>query len=543
MKNLRRAAAVIVLAAVICGWYFTIFGFGKIGGIKDHMKLGLDLQGGVYVVLEADTDAKGEELAKLMQQTQSVIDKRVNELGLTNPVVSVENENRIRVELPGAQDADSAIESIGKTAQLSFITADANLILDGSNVKDAGSQINQNGAGYVVTLQFDSTGAAAFEEATRKIVNNEITANEQIGMPANTIAIILDNEVISNPSVSTVISGGSCQIEGKFTQEEAAELAALIRGGALPVELKEVQTSVVGPTLGMDSLKSSIIAAAIGFVLVALMMLLVYRVMGLCADIALAAYGLIYLWLLVAFRNVLTLPGIAGMILTIGMAVDANVIIFSRIREEVRKGKTIRVATAQGYRRALTTVIDSQVTTLIAGVALYEFGYGDVRGFALTLMIGTILSIFTATVLTNLYLLLVSENRHLATNTLFGIRMPKEAAAVPEAVDSVPVSEKKTEEEPVPAETEPEIKEESASVEPEPAQEEPTEAAEIPEEETETKEDPAPAEPETAQAEPAEAMEETAAKEEPVPEEPAPEQEDPEKTVETPETEQKEVDA
>ena len=163
MKNLRRAAAVIILAAVICGWYFTIFGFGKIGGIKDFMRLGLDLQGGVYVVLEADTDATGEELTKLMQQTQSVIERRVNELGLTNPVVSVENNNRIRVELPGAEDADSAIESIGKTAQLSFITADGNLILDGGNVRDAGSQINQNGAGYVVTLQFDGTGASAFE--------------------------------------------------------------------------------------------------------------------------------------------------------------------------------------------------------------------------------------------------------------------------------------------------------------------------------------------------------------------------------------------
>ncbi len=428
MKILRRAAAVIVLAAVICGWYFTIFGFGKIGGIRDYIRLGLDLQGGVYVVLEADTDATGEELDRLMQQTQSVIERRVNELGLTNPVVSIEDKNRIRVELPGAEDADSAIESIGKTAQLSFITADGALVLDGGSVSDAGTQINQNGAGYVVTLQFDGAGAAAFEEATRKIVNGEIQANENTGMAANTIAIVLDNQIISNPSVSTVISGGSCQIEGKFTQEEASELAALIRGGALPVDLKEVQTSVVGPTLGMDSLTSSIYAAAIGFGLVVLMMLLVYRIMGIAADIALMTYGLIYLWLLVAFKNVLTLPGIAGMILTIGMAVDANVIIFSRIREEVRKGKTIRVATSQGYRRALKTVVDSQVTTLIAGVALYEFGSGDVRGFALTLMIGTILSMFTATIVTNLYLLLFSENKHLATNTLFGIRMPETAA-------------------------------------------------------------------------------------------------------------------
>ncbi|MDD7408946.1 MAG: protein translocase subunit SecD [Anaerovoracaceae bacterium] len=430
MKNFRRVVAIVVLLGILCGWYITLFGFGKkVGNIKDYMKLGLDLQGGVYVVLEADTDAKGEELTKLMQQTQSVIEKRVNELGLTNPVVSIEGKNRIRVELPGANDADSAIKSIGKTAKLQFITADGNIILDGSNVKDAGTAMNQDGAGYVVTLEFDSTGAKAFEDATKKIVNNQITANEQIGMQANTIAIVLDNEVISNPSVSTVIGGGKCQIEGNFTQKSASELAALVRGGALPVDLKEVQTSIVGPTLGMDSLSDSVLAAAIGFGIVFLMMLLVYNIMGLAADIALAAYALMYLWLIVAFKAVLTLPGIAGMILTVGMAVDGNVIIFSRIREEVKNGKTIRVATSQGYRRALTTIIDSQVTTLIAGVALYEFGSGDVKGFAVTLMLGTILSIFTSTLVTNLYLLLISENRVFGTNKWFGIRMPEAAAA------------------------------------------------------------------------------------------------------------------
>ena len=439
MKNFRRVVAVVVLLGIIFGWYITFFGLGdKVGNIKDYMKLGLDLQGGVYVVLEAQTDATGEELTQLMQQTQTVIENRVNELGLTNPVVTIEGKNRIRVELPGEEDADSAIQTIGKTAKLQFITADGNVILDGGNVEDAGTAMNQNGAGYVVTLEFDSEGATAFEEATRKIVNNEITADSSTGMSANTIAIVLDNEVISNPSVSSVISGGKCQIEGDFTQEEASNLAALIRGGSLPVDLTEVETSIVGPTLGMDSLSDAIIAAAIGFGIVFLLMLLVYRIMGLAADIALCAYCLMYLWLIVAFGTVLTLPGIAGMILTVGMAVDGNVIIFSRIREEVRNGKTIRVATSQGYRRALTTIIDSQVTTLIAGVALYEFGSGDVRGFAVTLMIGTILSIFTSTLVTNLYLLLISENKHLATNFWFGIRMPKPAAETAGADASLP---------------------------------------------------------------------------------------------------------
>ncbi len=423
MKNFKRVMAVLIILILIAGWYVTIFGAGsKVDPIKDHMKLGLDLQGGVYVVLEADTDATGAELTSLMNQTQAVIEKRVNEMGLTNPVVSIEGEKRIRVELPGVDDAESAIKSIGTTAQLTFITADGNVILTGDNVKDASTALNQKGAGYVVTMEFDSTGSSLFEAATQSIVNGEITADEKLGLPANCIAIILDNEVISYPSVSSVITGGKCQIEGNFTQEEATNLAALIRGGALPVNLEEVQTNIVGPTLGMDSLTQSIIAAVIGAALVLLLMLIVYRIMGLAADIALIVYILAYLWIIVAFGNVLTLPGIAGMILSVGMAVDANVIIFSRIREEVVKGKTIRVATTQGYKRALGTVVDSQVTTLIAGVALYEFGSGDVRGFALTLMIGIIISIITATIVTNVYLQLMAESRIFGTKKMFGIK-------------------------------------------------------------------------------------------------------------------------
>ena len=436
MKNFKRVMAVLIILILIAGWYVTIFGAGsKVGPIKDHMKLGLDLQGGVYVVLEAETDATGAELTSLMNQTQAVIEKRVNEMGLTNPVVTVEGEKRIRVELPGVEDAESAIKSIGTTAQLTFITADGNVILTGDNVKDAGTALNQKGAGYVVTLEFDSTGASLFEAATQSIVNGEITADEQLGLPAQCIAIILDNEIISYPSVSSVITGGKCQIEGNFSQEEASNLAALIRGGALPVNLEEVQTSIVGPTLGMDSLTQSIIAAVIGAALVLLLMLIVYRMMGLAADIALIVYILAYLWIIVAFGNVLTLPGIAGMILSVGMAVDANVIIFSRIKEEVVKGKTVRVATAQGYKRALGTVVDSQVTTLIAGVALYEFGSGDVRGFALTLMIGIIISIITATIVTNVYLQLMAESKTFGTKKMFGIKdAPAAAPEVKEAL-------------------------------------------------------------------------------------------------------------
>ncbi|MCI8284069.1 MAG: protein translocase subunit SecD [Firmicutes bacterium] len=437
MKVFKKVMAVLIILALVAGWYVTIFGIGdKVGSIKDHMKLGLDLQGGVYVVLEAsETDATGAELTELMNQTQAVIEKRVNEMGLTNPIVSIEGENRIRVELPGAEDAESAIETIGKTAQLQFITADGNVILDGGSVKDAGTAINTQGAGYVVTLEFDSQGSAAFEAATQAIVNKQITAAENTGLQADMIGIVLDNELISYPAVSSVISGGSCQIEGNFTQEGASELAALIRGGALPTELTEVQTSIVGPTLGLNSLSESVMAAVIGIILVFLIMLAVYRIMGIASDVALLCYCLIFIWILAGFGTVLTLPGIAGMILSAGMAVDANVIIFARIKEEVRKGKTIRVATTQGYKRALATVIDSQVTTLIASIALYEFGSGDVRGFALTLMIGIILSIFTATVVTNIYLQIFAESKTFGTKKFFGIKMEKPAKTeVKEAV-------------------------------------------------------------------------------------------------------------
>ncbi len=436
MKNTRKIAAVLIVIVLIAGWYLTIFGAGdSIAPLKDHIKLGLDLQGGVYVVLEAqNTDATGAELDALMSQTQSVIEKRVNEMGLSNPIVAIEGEDRIRVELPGAKDAESAIDSIGKTAQLSFVTADGNIVVTGGNVKNAGVAINQRGAGYVVTLEFDSTGAKAFEEATKAIVNGKIAASEKTGLPAQCIGIILDDEMISYPQVSSVITGGQCQIEGSFTQAEATNLAALIRGGALPVELAEVQTSIVGPTLGIDSLEQSIIAGIVGIILVILIMVIGYRIMGLAASIALLVYCLAYLWIIALFGTVLTLPGIAGMILSVGMAVDANVIIFARIKEEVHSGKSITLATNHGFKRALSTVLDSQITTLIAGVVLYQFGSGDVRGFSMTLMIGIVLSIITATVVTNVFIQSFAESKVLGSKKLFGIKELKENKKVKEAL-------------------------------------------------------------------------------------------------------------
>ncbi len=425
---MKKALAVILSILILFGWYVTLAGIGPFAPIKDQMKFGLDLSGGVYVVMEAQTKETGDELKKLMTQTQAVIEKRVNQLGLSEPVVTIEGQNRIRVELPGAENATDAIKAIGKTAQLQFVKADNSVVLDGSQVKDAGIEQDKENGGFAIGLKFNNQGAEAFKQATSDIVSGTVkSAYEQY--PDNTIMIILDGQVISAPLVHDVIPNGQAIITGGtggFSEDEATNLSALIRGGALPVELKEVQTSVIGPTIGLDALNMSVVAGIIGIALIFILMLVMYRVMGVAANMALLLYILIVFWTLVVMGWVLTLPGIAGIILSIGMAVDANVIIFARVKEEILNGKTIRVAVASGYKRALSTIIDSQLTTIIAGVVLYQLGSGPVKGFAMTLMIGIIASIFTAVVVTQLYLDLISENKKLATMRNFAVSV-KEA--------------------------------------------------------------------------------------------------------------------
>lgn len=425
---MKKILAIVLSIIILFGWYVTLAGIGPVGPIKDQLKLGLDLSGGVYVVMEAQTDVSGEELKKLMTQTQAVIEERVNQMGLSEPIVTIEGTNRIRVELPGAEDAEDAINTIGKTAQLQFIMADNTVVLDGSQVEDAGIMNDPDNGGYAVTLKFNKSGAEAFKAATTKIINRDVISQNP-GMRADIIMIVLDDQVISAPVVQDIIPNGEATITGGpggFSDDEATELSVLIRGGALPVELKEVQTSVVGPTIGLEALEMSIIAGLIGIVLIFAIMLLMYRIMGVAANIALLFYILIVFWVLVMMGGVLTLPGIAGIILSIGMAVDANVIIFARVREEIINGKSIRVAVDTGFKRAMSTIIDSQLTTMIAGVVLYQLGSGSVKGFAMTLMIGIIASIFTAVVVTQLYLDLMAENKKLATMKNFAVTV-KEA--------------------------------------------------------------------------------------------------------------------
>jgi SecD/SecF fusion protein len=397
---MKKALAGLLVVIIIAGVITSLMGVGPT--FRDKIKLGLDFKGGVYVVMQAQTNAKGTELAKLMQQTQTVIEGRVNKMGLSEPVVTIEGKDKIRIELPGADNSNKAIQTIGKTAQLQFVLGDGTVVLDGSMVKDASIGKDEQGMN-AVDLEFNDAGSKAFEQATSKAYNGEVR-NAKTGAVDKCIYIVLDGQVISQPQVNTVISGGKAQITGNFTDEEMTNLAMLIRGGALPVGLKEVETSMIGPNLGIDSLHSSLLAGAIGLGLILVIMLGMYWIMGVTADIALMLYVMLMFWATALLSQVLNLPGIAGFILSIGMAVDANVIIFARIKEEYYNDKSIRVAVDSGFKRALSTIIDSQLTTLIAGIVLYELGTGAVKGFAVTLMLGIVISVLTAVVVTQFLL-------------------------------------------------------------------------------------------------------------------------------------------
>lgn len=390
-KSKRNFFSVIILLILVA--VVSIFGIKSgdtyiIAPVHTKVNQGLDLKGGVYVVYEADTDKVGDELTGIINQTIEVFRKRIDGMGLTEPLIVREGEKRIRVELPGVENVNDAIQAVGKTAQLRFIDKDGNEVLNGSHVKT--SQVNTNNKGlYVVTLQFDDEGAELFAEATKKAA------------PAkDPIFILLDEEVISAPNVQSEIVNGNAEISGNFDAKSASELASLIRAGALPVNFVEVESSTKSAQLGDEALQKSIQGAAIGISLVMLFMLLFYKLPGLIADIALVAYILIFMIIYTTLGATITLPGIAALILSVGMAVDANVIIFERIKEELSDGKSVKSSLKNGFKKALSTIMDSQITTIIAGVVLYSFGTGPIKGFAVTLILGILVSLFTAIIVT-----------------------------------------------------------------------------------------------------------------------------------------------
>ncbi len=411
--KLRKVLALIIVIITLIGWYFTVFGVGQIKSIKDVMKFGLDINGGVYVVMEADTELTGEELKTAMNETRAALNRRVNSMGISEATVSLEGDKRIRIEMPGVKDAEEAINQIGRTAQLRFLLADGTEVLTGNDVKDAGFASDSDHGGYKIILKFSAEGTDKFTEATTKAYSGQVVSSNE-GISNNAIMIMLDQEIITAPNVENgPITQGSCEITrpGGMPMKEASTIASLIRAGALPLSLNEITSSVQTATIGEDALAKSVIAGIIGLVLVFVIMFIMYKMLGLMADIALALYVLLVLWIMTGIGSVLTLPGIAAIILSIGMAVDANVIIFSRIKEEIAKGKTTRVAVSEGFRHAVVTVLDAQITTLIAAIVLYEIGSTSVKGFAITLMIGIVVSIFTAVVISQILIGLLAESK------------------------------------------------------------------------------------------------------------------------------------
>jgi preprotein translocase subunit SecD len=394
------------------------FGNISINNIKDSIELGLDLNGGMYVLLEAKTDKKGDELNKIMQQTKLIMMQRVDGLGVSEPNIVIEGNNRIRIELAGIKDPQQAIDLIGKTAQLEFLNPDKKVVLTGENIVDAKVVYKKDplkGDIPVVSIEMDNEGSEIFYELTKQLS----ALSSQI---EKTVYIVLDGEVISAPAVVEPIENGKPIIDGDFTFEEANNLATLIRAGALPVPMEELQTSIIGPSLGLEAFDRSVLAAGIAMIIIFLIMIIIYRLPGIIASLGLVLYTLIVLYSMVFINAKLTLPGIAGLVLSIGMAVDANVIIFERIKEEIKSGKTIRVAVNLGFNRALRSILDSNITTLIAGIILYVFGIGPIKGFGVTLTIGIIASMLTAVLFTKYVLRLITDITGNKNPWLYGVK-------------------------------------------------------------------------------------------------------------------------
>ena len=373
-----------------------------------YIKKGLDLEGGVYILYEAKSVGDTEVDYDAIQRAMTIIRNRIDELGLTEPVLQTEGERRIRIELPGIEDQAQAMEIIGKTAQLTFVSPEGDVLLTGGDLKTAYFTRGQRNE-PLVALEFNEEGKEKFAEATEKYLGKQI-------------AIELDNELISAPTVQAVIKDGNAVITNIPTAEEASALALLLRSGALPVELEELETRSVGPVLGENALKLSLSAGLIGLAIVMLFMLFYYKFGGLVADISLVVYLALVFLILTLLKATLTLPGIAGLILSIGMAVDANILIFERIKEELQAGKTTFTAINAGFSRALRAIIDSNITTVIAALVLFIVTTGTVRGFALVLLIGIFSSVISAIYLTRYLLRLAVRSRLIKSAAYLGVR-------------------------------------------------------------------------------------------------------------------------
>ena len=425
MKKSTSIISLIVLVALLVVFGITATtGFTGNGGAAKDIPLGLDLEGGVSITYQVvgDENPSSEDMSDTIYKLQQRVENYSTESS-----VYQEGTDRINIEIPGVSDATEILNELGKPGSLYFIRetddegnmnygygiddegnigyvlaktideliADGDVVLEGTDVKSAQAGSIQDSMTknneFIVSLTMTDEGTKKFADATEKAYN-----------AGESIAIYYDGEIVSAPNVQAVITDGQAQITGSFTYDEAEQLASTIRIGGLKLELEQLHSKVVGAQLGSDAISSSIKAAIIGFIIIVLFMIIVYRIQGLAASIALALYVELVVILLDAFEITLTLPGIAGIILSIGMAVDANVIIFARIREEIAKGKTVASAIDTGYKKALSAILDGNITTLIAAAVLGVMGSGTIKGFAATLALGIILSMFTALVITKL---------------------------------------------------------------------------------------------------------------------------------------------
>ena len=448
--RLLLVVAIVVIAAVVA---FPIQG---------KVRLGLDLRGGVHIVLQAKGTPENPVNKDSVDRLIAVLRNRIDQYGIAEPVIQAQGDDRVAIDLPGVGDPEAALDLIGRTAVLEFrqvlgesprvpaqpvranydsddqfkaaqerwneakkevdsyiaqmktavkatpdvVVANGDdggayllgkLYVSGKNLTKADTVFDQFGKA-AVSIKFNSEGAKLFDEATAGNVGKQI-------------AIVLDNLVISAPVVQQRISGGEAQITGKFSTEEANRLAIMLRAGALPVGVEILENRSVGPTLGADSIHEGVRSGLIGAALVILFMFIYYGVLGLAADLALCVAMLLVIATLIFLKSTLTLPGIGGVILTIGMAVDGNILIYERMKEEFRSGKTLTAALEAGFKKALVVILDSNITTLIAAAVLFYFGSGPIKGFAVTLSIGVIAAVFCNVVVTRTILGIILSSR------------------------------------------------------------------------------------------------------------------------------------
>jgi len=407
-KNITKlVVAVIVVAAAV------FLSIAPLTDPNNGIPLGLDLKGGVHLVLQAEPGKDGKAVTRDdMDKARAIIEQRVNGLGVSEPYIQVDyNRNRVIVELAGVDDPEKAVETLKTTAKLTFRNDQGEILMDGSELKDAKAAVDtsRGSAEYVVHISLTTEGAKKFADITTEYLGKNI-------------GIYLDEEMIQNPKVNEPITNGEGQITGYSSLEEAARYAVMLRSGALPVSMSVAEKRQVGALLGEDSLNRSLNACMYAILLIFLFMLIFYRLPGIVAVFSLICFSLIVLWVFYLIPVVLTLPGIAGFVLAVGMAVDLNIIVYERIKEEIKLGKSIRAAVDAGFSRAFITVFDSNLTTIFAALALFLLGSSTIKGFALTLIIGILASFITGITITRSVLRwIVGINPRLST-TLFGVK-------------------------------------------------------------------------------------------------------------------------